>query len=247
MNKSSWLSLLLTLVVIFAFTFRVSADEAGAPKLKVVESNFDFGYIPQIGKVGHSFELYNVGNGDLKILKVKPGCGCTEAPLEKNLVAPGDSTSVELIFTSKRNYRGILNKSAAVTTNDATYGTLRLRFSARINEKPDSVGPVQLSPWELKYNPNERHKIMSIEVKNVSESPLQLEMISFPENYLNIDFPAGNLSPGATRVITVGIKDTVKDPAFAKSFTFATGDEKNTRFTVPVVLLPGLKSEAAPR
>jgi hypothetical protein len=236
MRQVSWIALSLVLV----FTFGLAAQDVGAPKLQAPEVNFDFGYIPQVSKVGHPFALHNVGNGELKILKVKPSCGCTQAPLEKDLVGPGDSTSVEIIFTSKSNYRGVMNKSAAVTTNDDTYGTLRLRFSATINENPDSVGPVQLTPWDIKYNPTERSETMTVEVKNVSDKPLDLQMVSFPHKYLDIDFPAGALAPGKTETIGVKIRGDVSDQAFEKSFTFATGDEANTRFTIPVVLMPSL-------
>ncbi len=255
MLKAGKLALIAILATMLAFSVTLFADDAASAadgaqvsnaKLNVVETNFDFGYIPQISKVGHSFTLYNVGSDDLKILNVKPGCGCTQAPLEKDLVGPGDSTRVELIFTSKKNYRGTMNKSAAVTTNDATYGTLRLRFSATINENPDSVGPVQLAPWDLNYNSSERNQEMVVNVKNVSTQPLNLQMVSAPYNYLDIDFPSGKLDPGASTAIKVRIKDSVKDDAFTKSFTFETGDEKNTRFTVPVVLIPSLTKAEHP-
>lgn len=241
MRKASLLALTMLLLLAFGATAQqASTEQTGTAKLHVPEVSFDFGYIPQVGKVGHAYKLYNVGDGDLRILRVKPGCGCTKAPLEKDVVGPGDSTSVELIFTSKEIYKGSMRKSAAVTTNDNTYGTLRLRFEATINEQPDSVEPVRLSPWDIKFNPSERNQTMEVAVKNVVDKPLDLKLVSYPHKFLTIDFPEGKLEPDETKTITVAIRDDIEDEAFEKSFTFETGDVKNTRFTVPVVLMPSL-------
>ncbi|TFH54744.1 MAG: hypothetical protein E4G91_11010 [Candidatus Zixiibacteriota bacterium] len=44
-----------------------------APRLTIPETEFDFGFAPQAGKISHDFWLYSEGNDTLKILQVNPG------------------------------------------------------------------------------------------------------------------------------------------------------------------------------
>lgn len=51
----------------------LAAQIQGAPRLVLVESEFDFGYVPQNSKISHVFWLKSAGDDSLKILKVVPG------------------------------------------------------------------------------------------------------------------------------------------------------------------------------
>jgi hypothetical protein len=44
-----------------------------APRLTIPETEFDFGFAPQSGKISHDFWLYSKGTDTLKILQVNPG------------------------------------------------------------------------------------------------------------------------------------------------------------------------------
>ena len=52
----------------------LAAQVQGAgPRLVLVESEFDFGFVPQNSKISHIFWLKSAGDDSLKILKVVPG------------------------------------------------------------------------------------------------------------------------------------------------------------------------------
>ena len=51
----------------------IAGSAFGAPQLKLGETAFDFGFVPQHSKVSHTFWLYSTGDDELKILKVVPG------------------------------------------------------------------------------------------------------------------------------------------------------------------------------
>lgn len=206
-------------------------------RLEIDETNFDFGYIPQVCKVAHSYVMRASGTDSLKILNVKPGCGCTKAPIKKEVVAPGDSTAVELIFTSIDTYRGTMQKTATVTCNDDARGTFSLRFKATINTSPDSAQPAQLSPWSIDFTEATRAKEVDIAVKNVSSESLSLALVSYPFEFINVKLPTGDIAPGASAVIKVKVAPGCKESNFEKSFTFTTGKAaESRRYTVPVVL-----------
>lgn len=208
---------------------------AGA-KLDISSTTFDFGIIPQVGKVSHTYYMKSTGTDSLRILGIKPGCGCTKAPLEKEVVAPGDSTGVELIFTSSEAYRGKTQKTATVTCNDDERGSFLLRFSAQFNTVPDSAKPIQLAPWSLEIAEGERARELSIAVKNVSDQPLTLKMASLPLGFLKVTLPATPIAPNQTAAIKVQVDPKCKANAFEKSFTLECSDDQTTHFTVPVVL-----------
>lgn len=42
-------------------------------KMELLETDFDFGYVPQDSKVSHIFWLKNIGEDSLEIINVKPG------------------------------------------------------------------------------------------------------------------------------------------------------------------------------
>ncbi len=97
-----------------------------APNCSSMRHAFDFGYISAGSVVSHSYVFHSRGTDSLKILNVKPGCGCTKAPLKKEVVAAGDSTEVELVFTSNKGAKGNVGKSATVSCNDSDRGTFQL-------------------------------------------------------------------------------------------------------------------------
>lgn len=206
-------------------------------RLEIDETNFDFGYIPQVCKVAHSYVMRASGTDSLKILNVKPACGCTKAPIKKEVVAPGDSTAVELIFTSIETYRGVVQKTATVTCNDDARGTFSIRFKTTINTDPDSARPAQLSPWNVDFSEATRSKEVDITVNNVSNEPITLALVSYPFEFINVTLPSGDIAPGKTGVIKVKIAPGCKESSFEKSFTFTTGRAADSkRYTVPVVL-----------
>lgn len=205
-------------------------------RLEIDETTFNFGYIPQVCKVAHTYVMRASGTDSLKILNVKPGCGCTKAPIKKEVVAPGDSTAVELIFTSIESYRGIVQKTATVTCNDDARGTFSLRFKATINTHPDSAKPAQLQPWNIDITAASRAKEFEVLVKNVSKEPLQLALVSYPFEFINVTLPSGNINPGSSGTIKVKVAPGCKESEFEKSFTFTTGTAPDSpRYTVPVV------------
>ena len=89
--------------VLFLVPLMFTGSSSGAANLVIEEAEFDFGYVPQNSKVSHLFFLHNGGEDPLVIERVVPGCGCTRAPLKKSELAPGETTELEIIFSTKQN------------------------------------------------------------------------------------------------------------------------------------------------
>lgn len=229
---------LIILIATFMLCCTALAQETKSTNAKVFieETNFDFGYIPGGETVSHSYYLHSRGTDSLKILKVQPGCGCTKAPLKKDVVAVGDSANVELVFTSTRGSNGKVSKSATVTCNDNDRSNFQLTFKGKTYNYPDSLQPLILSDATIKMDTKSKSKEAKLVVKNVSKTNVRMNLISLPSDYLKIDIPDSEIKPGKEKEIKIRVNPLVKDEEFKKSFTFAVNDSAGTRYTVPVLL-----------
>lgn len=222
-----------TLLPILAVVVLTVTSALAAPKLAIPVSDFDFGYAPQNSSISRVFWLKSQGDDTLKILKVIPGCGCTQAPLQKEVVPPGDSTQLEIIFHT-RTYSGISKKSPTIQTNEGPPDS-HVSFTANVMPRPDSTYPVIIAPYKLdlsQFTEKAREK-MTFTINNVSDKKLTPSMVYCPNEFFTIKLPgainAGGKAEGTLILTSKGIAES-----FEKSFTIALDDEKSSRFTVPV-------------
>ncbi len=91
------------------------------PKIQFDQTTYDFGKIKEEGgKVTGRFEFTNVGDSDLVLTNVRPGCGCTAANYSKDPVAPGQRGFIEATY-NPYNRPGAFNKNIRVTTNEPQF------------------------------------------------------------------------------------------------------------------------------
>lgn len=90
---------------------------AKAPVASFGETTLNFGTITEGEKIDHIFTVKNEGKSDLIIRKVKASCGCTAVNPDKNLLKPGESSQIKVIFDS-HGKTGTQNKTITVITND---------------------------------------------------------------------------------------------------------------------------------
>lgn len=110
--KKLGLSLLLVVAFFFAFA---------QPKIQFESTTHDFGKIHEEGgKVTGTFTFTNVGDSDLVLTNVRPGCGCTAANYSKEAIAPGQKGYIEATY-NPYNRPGAFNKNIRVTTNEPQF------------------------------------------------------------------------------------------------------------------------------
>ena len=91
------------------------------PKIQFDKTTYDFGKIKEEGgKVTGRFEFTNVGDSDLVLTNVRPGCGCTAANYSHDAVAPGQRGFIEATY-NPYNRPGAFNKNIRVTTNEPQF------------------------------------------------------------------------------------------------------------------------------
>lgn len=217
-------------------------------KVYVDELSFDFGFMPNDASVSHSYWLHSRGEDSLKILRVKPACGCTKAPLTKEVIAPGDSGEVELVFRANPGQLGNATKTATVTCNDNNKGNFQLSFSTKMyaKEHPDSLQPLTLSMGSVKWDQASKNEVQSVTLKNVSESPVNISIIARPNGFVDLEMSDKEIMPGKTKDLKFRISPEFTGKEFTKSFTFACTNAAKTRYSIPVVLAAQVAAVAPP-
>lgn len=218
----------LALVILLALAGTASA----APSLKLSDDSFDFGIVPQNARISHVFWVKSNGPDTLHISKVVPGCGCTQAPLERNVLAAGDSTRLEIIFATG-SYTNSVTKSPRIET-DAVPPVTNVHIKAFVASRPDSTYPLVVKPYKLDLTATEdESRTATFTLVNMSDSPLRPKLVSRDPRLISVTLPnvipAGGSAEGAVKLTRAAMEKEL-----TTSFTIQLNDEKSTRFTVPV-------------
>ncbi len=104
---------------------------SAGPVIRVDARTFDFGQVQQSNHYSHKFTLSNGGTAPLAITKIDVSCGCTAAIASDSLLAPGQSTTLEITFSSK-DFEGEQSKGVTVFTNDPAEPRLDLVIKADV-------------------------------------------------------------------------------------------------------------------
>lgn len=114
---------------------KYSAKElAKQPKIEIAKPMHDFG--PQIsgGFLFCNFEIKNTGKKDLVIKQIMPDCPCLSFKAHKNVIAPGETLTLEAIFdTVTKN--GAKTIGCEIVTNDPIQTSKYIYVKAQFQEK----------------------------------------------------------------------------------------------------------------
>ena len=149
------------------------------------------------------------------------------------MLAVGDSTSLEIIFSTKR-YSNRITKTPRIQTNEGGPHK-NVRIITQVVRRPDSTYPVIVKPYKLdisQFGEKVRDE-MKFTISNVSEQDLDLSMVYFPEDLVEIDLPASIPAHKSAEGV-LRLKEPAINQSLEKSFTFELNDSNKSRFTVPI-------------
>lgn len=164
-------------IISFAVYFILTSLAFSQPKLEIEGGNtYNWGKVNyKNSPVNAKIKLKNVGNETLKISEVKPGCGCTAAPLDKYEIAPGEFSTLSVSLNIS-TYSGETVKSIRISSNDPQNGDTYLFIKADVYRpvvvQPSNylgrsniyVGKPEEFNFSLKNQTNKNMKITSVEI-----------------------------------------------------------------------------------
>jgi hypothetical protein len=114
---------------------RAQASKGAGPRMEIEPSQYDFGPVRQDQKLVYAFLVKNTGTEDLTLLRIATSCGCTAALPADRVVPPGGSTTLSVTLET-RKYKGVLERSVSVASNDRgkRVGTVRVKAFVEVPE-----------------------------------------------------------------------------------------------------------------
>ncbi len=87
------------------------------PEMSFDSEVFDFGKSTHGDVLTHTFNLTNTGTDTLIISNIETECGCTTVKLDKTILLPGESTTINILLDTKQIPKGIRAKKIIIYSN----------------------------------------------------------------------------------------------------------------------------------
>ncbi len=208
-----------------------SEDEIKAGRLEVSDKSWDFGFIPRGAKVTHKYLLRNVGTDTLRITQVRKSCGCTYAPLGKDVLAPGDTTNLEVTFNSG-SYQGATSKAVYIESNDPIQPFMDITFAANVSVPAKSLA---FDPFYISFDTVRSLPMKAIiKVANLDSNAVSFSILEEPASYVALKARKKKIPVGKEAEIQVEMVSATPPGEFGTSFTLVCDDAQKTRYTIPV-------------
>ncbi len=114
--------------------------------LHLMETEFDFGKIPQGKPVTHVFEFTNTGTIPFSLDNVQASCGCTTPEWNKDVVAPGATSKIIVGYNAMND--GPFAKPVTITYNGNQ--TKQIIIKGEVWKTPVTSAPENTSVNSLK-------------------------------------------------------------------------------------------------
>lgn len=153
--------------------------------------------------------------------------------MEKTDLAVGDSTSLEIIFSTK-HYNTRVSKRPRITTNEGPPDK-NVTIHATVIQRPDSTYPIIIKPYKLdisQFGERVRDR-MRFTISNVSDKEVALALVADLPRHAKIELPE-KIGAGQSASGEISLLEEVLEESFEKSFTIEIDGDPKTRFTVPV-------------
>ncbi|MCD6595980.1 DUF1573 domain-containing protein [bacterium] len=222
-----------------------NVNPSSKAKIELEETSFDFGFAPQgNSKLVHVFVIRNSGEDTLTITKVRPTCGCTAAPLEKKILAPGEKTDLKIIFRT-RGYKRKTTKAVKIQSNDPINSMVSVRFSANFDTtqwNDVSKGPrIKADPATIGLGKGDVFQFKTkTTLKNISDQTLELKVIDFTKDVVsNAKIKKSKVKGNKSTTLEIKIdKDYDINKPVQTSITIAGYDKSGsevTRISIPLL------------
>lgn len=207
------LTLIITIITLMGMIYGTASAQQ-EPNIQIEGGfTYDWGDVkPEDSPLKAKIKIMNTGNADLKISKVKPGCGCTTAPLEKDVIPPGGNTFLDVSLRMD-TYTGDVTKTIMIESNDPNKkrSMLRLKFNV--------VRPYKLFPRFLSFNRMYLNEESSgrVVINNNTNEPMTITKIEMEPEDLNISIKEGDVIPPKESISI----DATYTPTSVRPFTGA--------------------------
>jgi len=192
----------------------------------------DLGRMKEGTNAEGEIRFVNTGNGDIRILDLRPGCGCTVADITKTVYAPGDTAVVTFVLNT-RHLSGVVRKSITINWDDGESRSKVLVIQANVYQELD-VQPRYLNVAR-KAKETADPLIELLILKNNSEKKIHIRNVSVDKNGIEVAPAAFSLEPGEEKGIRVTITNDVAERVTG-FIVIETDCESRSKINVPLFI-----------
>lgn len=185
----------------------LSVIAVAQPKIEVVSGEtHDWGLVQLTDSpLKTKVQIKNVGNEDLVIEKVKPSCGCTTAPLDKDVLKPNETANIDVEL--KVSHAGPISKNIRISSNDPSGPTKIIRLKAEVQELLAITPSKTLRFRHLKVGEESSAKLT---LHNKDSKPITISTESIDPENMKISFVGKKGEVSGKTVIAPGEKIELK-------------------------------------
>lgn len=193
---------LILLIAFIAFSFSAFAQ----PKIEIVGGDtHNWGTVTlKESPLKAAIQIKNVGTETLKISEVKPGCSCTTAPLDTNVLVPGQIVNLNVSLRIYGGSKDII-KSVRISSNDPKEPSKYLYLKATL------FTPLELSQQYFAFGEMQvgYDYSNSIKLKNNTKDKITISDLTVEPNIIDLNLKGRyTLEPGEEYVLTAKVKPT---------------------------------------
>jgi len=221
------------LLIIIVALSSISFAQLMGPKLVTQQDEHDFGDIKQGEKVNHVFVLTNSGGDLLTITNVRASCGCTAALPEKNDLAPGESTNLNVTFNSAGR-SGKQKKLIRIESNDPENPQVIVTIKGNVvlSDTESSTYPV-LHFGQTKYNFGKVNEGKVVEYtfsfENTGKSTLKIKDIKTSCGCAAALVSSEMLKPGEQGTLKVELDTSNRNGKMSRTITIESNDPRDPK------------------
>ncbi|MFH1049901.1 MAG: DUF1573 domain-containing protein [bacterium] len=221
------MKLLINFTVIFFIAFVAAFSQ---PKIEIIGGDtYDWGEVDgNQPNLKAKVKIKNTGNELLKITEVKPTCGCTTAPLDKNELQPGEIATLDITLRIGGSGNE-LSKTIRIMSTDPKESQKLLWLKCKIIREFQILPNKFFSFQDMTVGNEKSEKVI---IKNNSKEVIKLYDFKVEPKDLSINL-RGNVSikPGQE----IELKATAhpsEQGNFRGSVTFKTDNKDNSEVTL---------------
>jgi hypothetical protein len=206
------------------------------PRIVYDTTTHDFGHAGQGTAVRHVFALQNAGGRDLRIDRVRAGCGCT-AEAATLVVAPAGAGAIEVTCATKDDF-GSTTRTVAVYSNDPAQPVSTLTLRGEID------ADVAADPPQLYIGRIRRGQTAPNAVRVAIATATTVVALIEPSGAVVEPVIEPAAPGGLERRVRVGIKSDAPLGRFTETVAVRTSSAQRPLLAVPVTGI--VEEEASP-
>lgn len=171
-------------------------------------------------------------SGDVRIIEIKPACGCTKTDPDKTVLQPGDTARVKIVLNVTTSQTGRIEKNVRIRTahmDDTVESNMMLRVTL---QRALTIGPSLFIP----FNDASVGRTSTSELifENSSDVPVTIADLVYDQDVTSDLTPNSVIAPNTTRTVKVSVTPKAPGQLYGGIRFIARGNGADDSFNLPV-------------